>query len=35
MGVILGDDGEDVGGVVIMEVMADSPALRAGLELAI
>ena len=32
MGVILGDDGEDVGGVVITEVMADSPALRGGLK---
>ena len=32
MGVILGDDGKDVGGVVITEVMADSPALRGGLK---
>ena len=32
MGVVLGEDGEDVGGVVITEVMADSPAMRGGLK---
>lgn len=32
MGVVLGDDGEDVGGVVITEVMADSPAMQGGLK---
>ena len=32
MGVVLGEDGEDIGGVVITEVMADSPAMRGGLK---
>ncbi len=32
MGVVLGDDGAEVGGIVIAEVMAESPAMRGGLK---
>ena len=33
IGVLLGDDGDLIGGVTVMEVMAGSPALRAGLKI--
>jgi len=33
IGVLLGDDGDLIGGVTIMEVMANSPALKAGLKI--
>ena len=33
IGVLLGDDGDLVGGVTVMEVMEGSPALRAGLQI--
>ena len=33
MGVILGDDGEEVGGIVVTEVMAESPAFKSGMQI--
>ena len=33
MGVILGEDGEDVGGIVVTEVMAESPAFKSGMQI--